>query len=67
MHQARHRHLTQELLDLKRLHWNCRPFREGKRRHTCPYALLGLRLPTLDWWQLLTTPLVDLTQQLSTA
>jgi hypothetical protein len=67
MHQARHRHLTQELLDLKRLHWNCRPFREGKRRHTCPYALLGLRLPTLDWWQLLTTPLADLAQQLSTA
>jgi hypothetical protein len=32
MHQARHRRLTQPLLDLKRLYWNCRPFREGKRR-----------------------------------
>jgi hypothetical protein len=67
MHQARHRHLTQELLDLKRLHWNCRPFREGKRRRMCPYGLLGLRLPTFDWWKLLTMPLTDLAQQLSTA
>ena len=29
MHQARHRTVTQELLDLKRLYWNSRPFREG--------------------------------------
>ena len=35
-HQARHRHLTQPLLDLKRLYWNCRRFREGKRRRSCP-------------------------------
>ncbi|CAN5804163.1 hypothetical protein BH23PLA1_BH23PLA1_18730 [soil metagenome] len=25
MHQARHRGLSQELLDLKRLYWNCHP------------------------------------------
>jgi hypothetical protein len=67
MHQARHRHLTQPLLDLKRLYWNCRPFREGKRRKACPYALLRLRLPTFDWWTLLNTPSADLAQQLSTA
>jgi hypothetical protein len=36
MHQARHRNLSQELLDLKRLYWNCRTFREGKRRDRCP-------------------------------
>lgn len=67
MHQARHRHLTQPLLDLKRLYWNCRPFREGKRRKACPYGLLGLQLPSLNWWSLLNTPLEDLAQQLSTA
>jgi hypothetical protein len=46
MHQARHRTVTQELLDLKRLYWNSRPFREGKRKGRCPYELLGLRLPS---------------------
>src|SRR5262249_7214660 len=30
MHQDRHRHVSQGLLDLKRLYWNCRVFREGK-------------------------------------
>jgi hypothetical protein len=53
MHQARHRQLTQGLLDLKRLYWNCRRFVEGKRRRTSPYQLLGLALPSGDWWQLL--------------
>jgi hypothetical protein len=53
MHQARHRQLTQGLLDLKRLYWNCRRFVEGKRRRRSPYQLLGLALPTGDWWELL--------------
>jgi hypothetical protein len=53
MHQARHRQLTQRLLDLKRLYWNCRRFVAGKRRHNAPYQLLGLALPTGDWWELL--------------
>ena len=53
MHQARHRQLTQGLLDLKRLYWNCRRFVAGKRRRRSPYQLLGLALPTGDWWQLL--------------
>lgn len=53
MHQARHRNLSQELLDLKRLYWNCRSFREGKRRKHCPYELLGLELPSYDPWALL--------------
>jgi hypothetical protein len=74
MHQARHRTLSQQLLDLKRLHWNCRRFKEGKRRGACPYQHLGLALPTYDWWQLLqtepdelrlTAP-AELTQKLST-
>lgn len=53
MHQARHRTVPQELLDLKRLYWNSRPFREGKRKGRCPYELLGLELPGFDFWTLL--------------
>jgi hypothetical protein len=29
MHQARHRHVSQRLLDLERFYWNCRAFRHG--------------------------------------
>ena len=65
MHQGRHRRLTQGLLDLKRLNWNCRTFRTGKRRKQTPYGLLGLKLPTDDWWQLLKIPPEQLRQQLS--
>jgi hypothetical protein len=39
MHQGRHRHVSQEMLDLKRLYWNCRVFREGKRKGRSPYEL----------------------------
>jgi len=53
MHQARHRHVSQGMLDLKRLYWHCRTFRHGKRKRACPYALLGLKLPTYRWWPLL--------------
>jgi hypothetical protein len=53
MQQGRHRRLTQGLLDLKRLYWNSRAFRTGKRRRRTPYELLGLTLPALSWWQLL--------------
>ncbi|MBV8230025.1 MAG: hypothetical protein JO329_08585 [Planctomycetaceae bacterium] len=56
MHQARHRTVTQELLDLKRLYWNCRVFREGKRRGRCPYEHLGLKLPSYQFWDLLGMP-----------
>jgi hypothetical protein len=67
MHQGRHRTVTQPMLDLKRLYWNCRPFRSGKRRARSPYELLGLTLPNTDWWQLLHTPAADLTQELSSS
>ena len=56
MQQARHREVTQGLLDLKRLYWNCRAFRTGRRRGKAPYELLGLDLPTSDWWELLKIP-----------
>ena len=66
MHQGRHRHVSQEMLDLKRLYWNCRVFREGKRKGWSPYELLGLKLPTSDWWQLLQMDPKELEQKLST-
>ena len=53
MHQSRHRTVSQGLLDLKRLYWNCREFREGKRRRHSPYQLLGLKLPSYRFWDLL--------------
>ena len=45
MQQARHRKMTQGLLDLKRLYWNLRRFRTGRRKGQTPYGLLGLRPP----------------------
>ena len=56
MHQARHRTVTQGLLDLKRLYWNCRAFREGKRGGRCPYEHLGLKLPSYHFWSVLQMP-----------
>ena len=67
MHQARHRNLSQELLDLKRLYWNCRGFVEGKRRGRCPYQLLGLKLPSYDPWALLQMDPDELEKQLSSS
>jgi hypothetical protein len=67
MHQARHRKLTQGLLDLKRLYWNCRRFAAGKRRNHCPYEHLGLKLPTYEPWELLQMDPEELAQKLSTS
>jgi hypothetical protein len=54
MQQARHRKLTQGLLDLKRLYWNCHRFRTGRRRGQCPYQKLGVPWPEgLRWWDVL--------------
>ena len=66
MQQSRHRRMTQPMLDLKRLYWNCRPFRSGPRKDACPYRALGLELPTYDFWELLHTDPAQLAQQLST-
>ena len=66
MHQGRHRHVSQGLLDLKRLYWNCRVFREGKRKGQSPYDLLGLHLPRSNWWQLLQMAPEELEQKLLT-
>jgi hypothetical protein len=53
MHQGRHRQVSQGMLDLKRLYWHCRLFRDGKRKGHGPYELLGVTLPTSHWWELL--------------
>jgi hypothetical protein len=41
------------MLDLKRLYWNTRAFRGGKRKGRCPYEHLGLALPRYNFWGLL--------------
>jgi len=66
MHQARHRKMTQGLLDLKRLYWNSHVFRTGRRRGTSPYQRVGLPWPNRNWWELLKTPPERLRQELST-
>jgi hypothetical protein len=67
MQQSRHKRMTQAMLDLKRLYWNSHAFRSGPRKKACPYEILGLDLPTFDFWTLLQTDPKDLTQRLSTA
>ncbi len=65
MHQARHRKMTQGLLDLKRLYWNLRRLRTGRRRGKTPYEMLGLQVPTAHWWDLLKRTPEQLRHQLS--
>jgi hypothetical protein len=67
MQQSRHKRMTQPMLDLKRLYWNCHAFRCGPRKKACPYQVLGLDLPTYDFWTLLQTDPKQLTQGLSAA
>jgi hypothetical protein len=55
------------MLDLKRLYWNCHRFRGGPRNKACPYEVLGLALPSFDFWTLLQADPKALTQRLSTA
>jgi hypothetical protein len=65
MQQARHRKVTQGLLDLKRLYWNLRRFRAGRRKDQSPYGLLGLDLPDLSFWEFLKLTPEELREQLS--
>jgi hypothetical protein len=67
MQQCRHRNLSQDLLDLKRLYWNCHTFRTGHRRQTTPYQRIGLPWPLrLRWHDLLKMTPEQLRYQLST-
>ncbi len=65
MQQSRHRKMTQGLLDLKRLYWNLRRFRVGRRKDRTPYGLLGLRLPELSFWEFLKLTPEELRERLS--
>ena len=65
MQQARHRKMTQGLLDLKRLYWNLRRFRVGRRKDQTPYDLLGLDLPDLSFWEFLKLTPEELRETLS--
>ena len=65
MQQARHRRMTQGLLDLKRLYWNLRRFRTGRRKGKAPYELLGLRLPEMSFGEFLKLSPDELREQLS--
>jgi hypothetical protein len=68
MQQAQHRKMTQGLLDLKRLYWNCHMFRTGRRRGSTPYQRLGLPWPEgLRWCDVLKLTPEQLRDKLSTA
>jgi hypothetical protein len=65
MQQARHRKMTQGLLDLKRLYWDLRRFRIGRRKGQTPYGLMGLKLPDLSSWEFLKLTPEELREKLS--
>jgi hypothetical protein len=67
MQQSRHKTMSQPMLDLKRLYWNCHRFDSGPRKDVCPYQRLGLELPTFDFWRLLQSDPVELAHKLSTS
>jgi len=68
MQQARHRKMSQGLIDLKRLYWNCHRFRTGRRRDSTPYQRLGVPWPEgLRWWDVLKLTPEQLRDKLSTA
>jgi hypothetical protein len=66
MQQARHRKVSQGLLNLKRLRWNCHVFRTGRRRGQSPYQRLGVPWPKdLRWWDVLKWSPEQLRRELS--
>jgi hypothetical protein len=68
VHQAGHRRMTQGLLGLKRLYWNCHTFGSGRRRGSTPYQRLGVPWPEgLRWWDVLKLAPEQLRDRLSTA
>jgi hypothetical protein len=65
LQQSRHRKMTQGWLDLKRLSWDLRHFRTGRRKDQTPYGLLGLKLPDVSFWKFLKLTPEELRKQLS--
>ena len=57
--------MTQGLLDLKRLYWNLRRFRTGRRKDQTPYGLLGLKIPEMSFGEFLKLTPAEVRKQLS--
>ncbi len=66
MRPSRPRRLTQPMRNLKRLYGNCRRFRFGPGKNACAHLILGMGLPTFDFWELLHRDPDPLTRILST-
>ncbi len=68
MQPARHRKVSQGLLDLKRWYWNTHVFRSGRRKGQSPYQRLGVPWPPgLSWWEAPHWTPERLQEELSTA
>jgi hypothetical protein len=67
MRRSRHRQMTRPMLDLKRLDWNRRPSRSGRRGQKCPSQASGSEWPTYDFWTVRRSDRADSTQGLSTS
>jgi hypothetical protein len=65
MQQSRPKRMTQEMLDLKRLYWNCHRLKSDKRKGASPYEHLSLSVASFDFWTLLQADPRQLTQELS--
>ena len=65
MQQARHWKMTQGLLDLKRLYWNLRQSRTGRRKDQTSYRLLGVKVPDPSFWEFLKLTPGELREKLS--
>jgi hypothetical protein len=65
MQQSTHKRMTQPMLDLKRLYWNCHRLKAGKRKAACPYEHLGLPLSSFNFCDLLQADPGRLMQELS--
>ena len=50
---------------MKRLYWNLRHFRTGRRKDQTPYGLLGLKLPDVSFWEFLKLTPEELREKLS--
>lgn len=53
------------MLDLKRLYWNLRLFRTGRRKGRTPYGLLGLKLSEMSFGEFLKLIPDELRERLS--
>ena len=50
---------------MKRLYWNLRRFRVGRRKDQTPYGLLGVDLLELSFWEFLKLTPEELRERLS--